>query len=143
MPKDPAELLRDALSLPVEARAALIDSLLESLDVQVDDDAEAAWLQEIYRRLRQMDSGAVALIPWDEAQPVSGLDCSSDAQNPRTPPRGDGGSGGGDGLVCGAQSSSRRAVSERARTGDRTGFRALGQFPTFVFGTQYFASFRT
>jgi putative addiction module component (TIGR02574 family) len=68
MPKDPAELLKDALSLPAEARAALIDSLLESLDVQVDDDAEAAWREEIYRRLRQMDSGAVALIPWDEAQ---------------------------------------------------------------------------
>ena len=59
MPKDPAELLRDALSLPAEARAALIDSLLESLDVQVDDDAEASWRQEIYRRLQELDSGAV------------------------------------------------------------------------------------
>jgi putative addiction module component (TIGR02574 family) len=68
MPKDPAELLRDALSLPAEARAALIDSLLESLDFQVDDDAEAAWQQEIYRRLQQIDSGAVALIPWDDAK---------------------------------------------------------------------------
>ena len=69
MPKEPAELLRDALSLPVEARAALIDTLLESLDdVPVDDDAEAAWRQEIYRRLQQIDSGAVRLIPWDDAQ---------------------------------------------------------------------------
>jgi putative addiction module component (TIGR02574 family) len=69
MPKEPAELLRDALSLPAEARAALVDTLLESLDdVQVDDDAEAAWQQEICRRLEQIDSGAVKLIPWDAAE---------------------------------------------------------------------------
>ena len=68
MPKDPAELLRDALSLPAEARAALIDSLLESLDAQVDDDAEASWRQEIYRRLQELDIGAVRLVPWDDAQ---------------------------------------------------------------------------
>ena len=68
MPKDAAELLRDALSLSPEARAALIDSLLESLDVEVDDDAEEAWREEIYRRLQQIDSGAVKLIPWDDAR---------------------------------------------------------------------------
>ena len=68
MPKDAAELLRDALSLPAEARAALIDSLLESLDVEVDDGAEQAWREEIYRRLQQIDSEAVKLIPWDDAQ---------------------------------------------------------------------------
>jgi putative addiction module component (TIGR02574 family) len=68
MAKEPAELLRDALSLPAEARAALVETLLESLDVQVDDDAEAAWRQEIYRRLQQIDSGTVRLIPWDDAK---------------------------------------------------------------------------
>jgi putative addiction module component (TIGR02574 family) len=65
--KDPAELLKEALSLPEAARAALIDSLLESLDVEVDDDAEASWRQEIYRRLQETDSGAVKLIPWEDA----------------------------------------------------------------------------
>ena len=68
VPKDAAELLRDALSLPPEARAALIDSLLESLDGEVDDNAEEAWREEIYHRLKQIDSGAVELIPWDDAQ---------------------------------------------------------------------------
>jgi putative addiction module component (TIGR02574 family) len=68
MPKDAAELLRDALSLPTDVRAALADSLLESLDVQVDDDAEAAWRDEIYRRLQQLDSGTAKLIPWEDAQ---------------------------------------------------------------------------
>jgi len=68
MPKDAAELLRDALALPPEARAALADSLLESLDAQVDEDAEAVWREEIHRRLTELDNGAVQLIPWDDAR---------------------------------------------------------------------------
>lgn len=67
MPRDPAELLRDALSLPAEARAALIDSLLESVDVRIDADAEASWQQEIYNRLQQIDSGAAKLVPREDA----------------------------------------------------------------------------
>lgn len=68
MRKDAAELLRDALALPAAARAALVDSLLESLDSEIDDDAEEAWRQEIYQRLREIDDGAVQLIPWRDAQ---------------------------------------------------------------------------
>jgi putative addiction module component (TIGR02574 family) len=66
--KEVAELLRDALTLPPEQRAALADSLLESLDTEVDPDAEGAWKLEIQRRLQEIDSGAVALIPWEEAE---------------------------------------------------------------------------
>jgi putative addiction module component (TIGR02574 family) len=68
MRTEPAELLRDALSLPVEARAALVDSLIESLEVEVDPKAEEAWREEIHRRLQQIDNGAVRLIPWDDAR---------------------------------------------------------------------------
>jgi len=46
----------------------LIDSLIGSLDVEVDEDAEEAWREEIYRRLQQIDSGAVKPIPWDDAR---------------------------------------------------------------------------
>jgi len=68
MGKDAADLLKEALGLPVEARAALIDSLLESVDTEVDENAEEAWRQEICRRLQEIDSGAVELIPWEDAQ---------------------------------------------------------------------------
>jgi putative addiction module component (TIGR02574 family) len=68
MKTEPAELLRDALSLPAEARAALIDSLIGSLDTEVDPDAEEAWREEIHRRLQQIDSGAVKTIPWHDAR---------------------------------------------------------------------------
>jgi len=68
MERDAAELLRDAVALSPDARAALVDSLISSLDQLVDPAAEEAWRDEIYRRLQQIDSGAVHLIPWDEAR---------------------------------------------------------------------------
>jgi putative addiction module component (TIGR02574 family) len=68
MVRDAAEVLRDALALPSEARAALVDSLIESLDRTIDEGAEEAWREEIYCRLQQIDSGAVQLIPWEEAR---------------------------------------------------------------------------
>lgn len=68
MQREPAELLKDALSLPVEARAALIDSLIDSLDMEIDQGAEEAWREEIRLRLAQIDSGAVKMVPWEEAR---------------------------------------------------------------------------
>ena len=43
MKRDAAEILKEALALPTEARAALAGSLLDSVDTDVDEDAEAAW----------------------------------------------------------------------------------------------------
>ena len=68
MSRPAAEILRDALELPDDARAALVDSLLESLDTEVDDDVEEAWREEIFRRLQQIDSGAAKMIPWEEVR---------------------------------------------------------------------------
>ena len=68
MKQDPTDLLKEALKLPPEARAALAGCLLESLDQEVDEDAEAAWQVEIDRRLREIDSGKVKPIPWSEAR---------------------------------------------------------------------------
>ncbi len=67
MKADPAKLLSEALSLPSKARAALVDTLLESLDNEIDPDAQEAWRQEIHRRLQEVDNGAVKLIAWDDA----------------------------------------------------------------------------
>ena len=66
MEVDAAELLKMALHLPEEARAALAHSLWASLDHQVEEDAEEAWRHEIRRRRQQIDSGAVKLIPWQD-----------------------------------------------------------------------------
>lgn len=68
MKQDPNDRLKEALKLPPEARAALAGSLLDSLDQEVDEDAEAAWHAEIDRRLRELDSGTVKPVPWFEAR---------------------------------------------------------------------------
>ena len=47
MKRDAAEILKDAFALPSEARAALAGSLLDSLETDVDEDAEAAWATEV------------------------------------------------------------------------------------------------
>jgi putative addiction module component (TIGR02574 family) len=66
MARDTGDLLREALSLPPEARAALADSLLESLDTDIDEGAEQEWREEIRRRIADLDSGRVQTIPWSE-----------------------------------------------------------------------------
>jgi putative addiction module component (TIGR02574 family) len=68
MEREAAQVLRDALALPPEVRAALVDTLIGSLDQAVDAAAEGVWREEIYRRLQQIDSGAVQLVPWEDAR---------------------------------------------------------------------------
>jgi putative addiction module component (TIGR02574 family) len=68
MTPDVSELLKKALALPPEARAALAGSLLESLDDTVDSSAEEEWSREIARRIEELDSGKVKPIPWAEAR---------------------------------------------------------------------------
>jgi putative addiction module component (TIGR02574 family) len=68
MSRDAGEILKEALALPPEARAALADYLWDSLDAEVDADAEDAWRQEIKRRISDVDSGKIAAIPWSEAR---------------------------------------------------------------------------
>jgi putative addiction module component (TIGR02574 family) len=68
MKQDIAEVLKEALKLPPEARAALAGTLLDSLEESVDRDAEAAWEAEISLRLKEIDQGKVRLIPWAEAR---------------------------------------------------------------------------
>ena len=61
-------ILKEALRLPPEARAALAGHLIESLDDSVDEDAEAEWGKEIARRIDELDSGTVKTIPWSVAR---------------------------------------------------------------------------
>ncbi len=68
MKRDAADILRDALELPLEARAALAGSLLDGLDQTVDEDAESAWQAEIAARLKDLDEGRVKIVPWVESR---------------------------------------------------------------------------
>ncbi|MGH9454215.1 MAG: addiction module protein, partial [Terriglobia bacterium] len=66
MSRDATEVLKEALALPAEARAALVDALLGSLDAEVDGDAETQWQREIQRRMAELDSKTVSAVPWTE-----------------------------------------------------------------------------
>jgi putative addiction module component (TIGR02574 family) len=68
MKQNIADILKEALKLPPEARAALAGTLLDSLDDTVDRDAESAWEAEILLRLKEIDEGKVRLMPWSEAR---------------------------------------------------------------------------
>jgi putative addiction module component (TIGR02574 family) len=69
MTEEASDILKRALALPPEARAAIAGSLLESLDENPPDPAvEAAWSEEIKRRIDEIDSGKVQLIPYEEVR---------------------------------------------------------------------------
>jgi hypothetical protein len=70
MTSNTRDLLEQALKLPPEARAAIAGSLLESLDQDVDEDAADRWDEEIAKRVRELRSGQVTLIPWSEARRI-------------------------------------------------------------------------
>jgi putative addiction module component (TIGR02574 family) len=68
MKRDAPEILKEGLALPSDTRAALAGSRLDSLDTDVDEDAEAAWAAEINRRVAELDSGAAKTVPWAEVR---------------------------------------------------------------------------
>lgn len=70
MKSDMSEILKKAMKLPPEGRAALAGSLLESLDDTLDADAESAWATEITRRVKELDLGMSEPVPWSEARRI-------------------------------------------------------------------------
>lgn len=62
------DIFRKALALAPSDRAELVGLLIDSLDEGVEQGAEAAWLEEIDRRARELESGAVRSIPWESVR---------------------------------------------------------------------------
>jgi putative addiction module component (TIGR02574 family) len=60
------ELLQKALTLPEADRAELAGNLMDSLDAAVDPNVEAAWRGEAARRRRDIQSGRVKSVAWEE-----------------------------------------------------------------------------
>ncbi len=65
---NPRQLLDAALQLTPEERAALAGELIQSLETDVDPDAEAAWNDEIDRRVEAIEAGTVRLEPWEQVK---------------------------------------------------------------------------
>ena len=65
------EVLREALTLPLEERADVAAELLASLDdAEAEDPAvvEAAWTAEIEKRARRALAGETAGTPWEDVR---------------------------------------------------------------------------
>lgn len=61
-------LLKQALALPADQRAEMASTLIDSLDSECDEDVEAAWQEEIARRLERLRSGTAKTVPWEEVR---------------------------------------------------------------------------
>ena len=59
------KLIEEALSLPVEERAIIADSLLSSLNMP-DTAIDAKWAEVARTRLQELSSGKVKPIPGDQ-----------------------------------------------------------------------------
>lgn len=68
MPHSYEEVRQIAYELPEDQRILLANSLWESIGPGLDDAAavEAAWDDEIKRRLEEIDSGAVKMVPLED-----------------------------------------------------------------------------
>lgn len=70
MMQEAQELLKKALALSEKERADLASTLIESLDDTVDENAEAAWQEEILRRLEEVRSGKAKTTPRNDVRGV-------------------------------------------------------------------------
>ena len=52
----------EALTLPSDERAALVETLLVSLNAPTSAEVEQAWVTEIERRVREIDEGKVVPV---------------------------------------------------------------------------------
>jgi putative addiction module component (TIGR02574 family) len=59
------ELINEAISLPVELRAHLVDELLKSLNPS-QREIDELWAMEAEKRITEVETGKVQVIPGEE-----------------------------------------------------------------------------
>ena len=60
------KLLQEALSLPSHLRSALIDKLIESLNVPIDKEIDDLWSIEAEKRVDEVNSSKIKSIPGEK-----------------------------------------------------------------------------
>ena len=64
MPATLEQVTKEAMDLPPRQKLALAEFLLESAEAAADPEAETAWDSEIRDRIRAIDEGRVAGVPY-------------------------------------------------------------------------------
>ena len=67
MKNEVEDLVQKALELNEHDRAEVAARLLDSLEEE-DEDTDSAWTAELERRVREMETGEVEGIPWEEVR---------------------------------------------------------------------------
>lgn len=62
------EIITLALELEVAERRAVIAELMASLEDEHTDELHPDWPQQILRRLREVEAGAVKPVPWSKVR---------------------------------------------------------------------------
>ncbi len=73
MSPEATDLLKRALALPAEERAALANTLLDTLEgadetsaLQDARSVEEAWDAEVARRIADLNAGRAVTVPWEQ-----------------------------------------------------------------------------
>lgn len=68
---DEAKKLREeAMKLPVRERARLVSWLIDSLAESDEADVEQAWIEEVHKRVGELETGQVRGLTWAEARRI-------------------------------------------------------------------------
>ncbi|MBW1679311.1 MAG: addiction module protein [Deltaproteobacteria bacterium] len=59
-------VIEEALSLPADIRLNLVEKLITSLNLPIDEDIDRLWAEEAERRISKIETGEVRLVPGEE-----------------------------------------------------------------------------
>ncbi len=59
-------VIEEALSLPADVRLSLVEKLLISLNLPIDEEIDRLWAEEAERRVSQIEEGKINLVPGEE-----------------------------------------------------------------------------
>lgn len=68
------DLVAQAEKLSVDERELLLERLLQTIASSAEPEVEAAWREEVERRVDGMDDGSRPAVPWNEARKRLGLE---------------------------------------------------------------------
>jgi len=59
-------VIEEALSLPADVRLSLIEKLLTSLNLPINEEIDRLWAEEAELRVSQIEEGTAKLVPGEE-----------------------------------------------------------------------------
>jgi putative addiction module component (TIGR02574 family) len=65
MSPEVSDLLKRALALSVDERAALANTLLDSIET-TNESLQEAWDEEVARRIKALKAGRAVTVPWEQ-----------------------------------------------------------------------------